>query len=225
MRPSLSSLETPSLPRPSVLTRTLFPRDRRHRHNISAYQFTTEGGTRHADNDDDGESAAGSRLAHLLTLLVRPLSLSKVEETIFFGLEICGGVGWAAATSSTARELTLSFLDRLAGRVERHGRRDALVWRRTSRARSVQGQCVHPSPPSLSLPLRDGLTSSPPPPSLLTQSTRCAYRRSPHSDSYEASDTDSCAQAARDALVDAGFLPDPEDKKGKGGGAKGGKRR
>ncbi|GAA5902873.1 hypothetical protein JCM8208_006499 [Rhodotorula glutinis] len=38
-------------------------------HNISAYQFTTESGTRHADNDDDGESAAGSRLAHLLTLL------------------------------------------------------------------------------------------------------------------------------------------------------------
>lgn len=40
------------------------------RHNISAYQFTTASGTRHADNDDDGETAAGSRLAHLLTLLV-----------------------------------------------------------------------------------------------------------------------------------------------------------
>ncbi|BGP22160.1 hypothetical protein JCM10295v2_001038 [Rhodotorula toruloides] len=38
-------------------------------HNISAYQFTTPSGTRHADNDDDGETAAGSRLAHLLTLL------------------------------------------------------------------------------------------------------------------------------------------------------------
>ncbi|GAA5887274.1 hypothetical protein JCM3774_000618, partial [Rhodotorula dairenensis] len=41
-------------------------------HNISAYQFTTASGTRHADNDDDGETAAGSRLAHLLTLLDVP---------------------------------------------------------------------------------------------------------------------------------------------------------
>ncbi|GAA6024352.1 hypothetical protein JCM8202_003690 [Rhodotorula sphaerocarpa] len=41
-------------------------------HNISAYQFTTASGIRHADNDDDGESAAGSRLAHLLTLLDVP---------------------------------------------------------------------------------------------------------------------------------------------------------
>ncbi|GAA6050524.1 hypothetical protein JCM3770_005582 [Rhodotorula araucariae] len=41
-------------------------------HNISAYQFTTASGTRHADNDDDGETAAGSRLGHLLTLLDVP---------------------------------------------------------------------------------------------------------------------------------------------------------
>ncbi|POY73496.1 hypothetical protein BMF94_3433 [Rhodotorula taiwanensis] len=41
-------------------------------HNISAYQFTTPSGTRYADNDDDGETAAGSRLAHLLTLLDVP---------------------------------------------------------------------------------------------------------------------------------------------------------
>ncbi|ORY80678.1 ribosomal protein S5 domain 2-type protein [Leucosporidium creatinivorum] len=38
-------------------------------HNISAFRFTTPSGTSHQDNDDDGESAAGSRLAHLLSLL------------------------------------------------------------------------------------------------------------------------------------------------------------
>ncbi|GAA5886141.1 hypothetical protein JCM5296_003498 [Sporobolomyces johnsonii] len=38
-------------------------------HNISAYQFITPEGIRHSDNDDDGETAAGSRLAHLLELL------------------------------------------------------------------------------------------------------------------------------------------------------------
>ncbi|GAA6030104.1 hypothetical protein JCM8097_009259 [Rhodosporidiobolus ruineniae] len=38
-------------------------------HNISAYQFTSPDGIRRADNDDDGETAAGSRLAQLLTLL------------------------------------------------------------------------------------------------------------------------------------------------------------
>ncbi|GAA5897010.1 hypothetical protein JCM6882_007332 [Rhodosporidiobolus microsporus] len=41
-------------------------------HNISAYQFTTPDGIRRADNDDDGETAAGSRLAQLLTLLDVP---------------------------------------------------------------------------------------------------------------------------------------------------------
>ncbi|GAA5845171.1 hypothetical protein JCM11251_003706 [Rhodosporidiobolus azoricus] len=41
-------------------------------HNISAYQFTTTDGIRRADNDDDGETAAGSRLAQLLTLLDVP---------------------------------------------------------------------------------------------------------------------------------------------------------
>ncbi|KPV76850.1 uncharacterized protein RHOBADRAFT_51836 [Rhodotorula graminis WP1] len=97
-------------------------------HNISAYQFTTEGGTRHADNDDDGESAAGSRLAHLLTLL--DVSSVMVVVTRWYG-------------------------------------------------------GVHLGP-----------------------------------DRFK-----DINQAARDALVDAGFLPDPEDKKGKGGGAKGGKRR
>ncbi|GAA6061762.1 hypothetical protein JCM10212_000742 [Sporobolomyces blumeae] len=38
-------------------------------HNISAYQFVSGDGIRHSDNDDDGETAAGSRLAHLLELL------------------------------------------------------------------------------------------------------------------------------------------------------------
>ncbi|GAA6000856.1 hypothetical protein JCM10207_004692 [Rhodosporidiobolus poonsookiae] len=41
-------------------------------HNISAYQFTSDDGIRRADNDDDGESAAGSRLAQLLTLIDVP---------------------------------------------------------------------------------------------------------------------------------------------------------
>ncbi|GAA5979190.1 hypothetical protein JCM10908_002833 [Rhodotorula pacifica] len=52
-------------------------------HNISAYQFTTASGTRHADNDDDGETAAGSRLAHLLTLLDVPNVM--VVVTRWFG--------------------------------------------------------------------------------------------------------------------------------------------
>ncbi|GAA5844945.1 hypothetical protein JCM9279_000053 [Rhodotorula babjevae] len=97
-------------------------------HNISAYQFTTESGTRHADNDDDGESAAGSRLAHLLTLL--DVSNVMVVVTRWYG-------------------------------------------------------GVHLGP-----------------------------------DRFK-----DINQAARDALVDAGFLPDPEDKKVKSSGAKGGKKR
>lgn len=42
------------------------------RHNISAYRITKDGLSLQ-DNDDDGENAAGSRLAHLLTLLVRSI--------------------------------------------------------------------------------------------------------------------------------------------------------
>lgn len=38
-------------------------------HNISAHRFLSPDGIQHQDNDDDGESAAGSRLAHLLQLL------------------------------------------------------------------------------------------------------------------------------------------------------------
>ncbi|KAK4046015.1 hypothetical protein OIV83_006433 [Microbotryomycetes sp. JL201] len=38
-------------------------------HNISAFRFTSRDGVSHADNDDDGETAAGGRLAHLLTLV------------------------------------------------------------------------------------------------------------------------------------------------------------
>ncbi|KAK4050063.1 hypothetical protein OIO90_005253 [Microbotryomycetes sp. JL221] len=38
-------------------------------HNISAFRFTSLDGVKHADNDDDGETAAGGRLAHLLTLV------------------------------------------------------------------------------------------------------------------------------------------------------------
>lgn len=38
-------------------------------HNISAYRFLSRDGVQHQDNDDDGESAAGGRLAHLLQLL------------------------------------------------------------------------------------------------------------------------------------------------------------
>ncbi|BGP13253.1 hypothetical protein JCM10213_004977 [Rhodosporidiobolus nylandii] len=41
-------------------------------HNVSAYQYISPDGVRRADNDDDGESAAGSRLAQLLTLLDVP---------------------------------------------------------------------------------------------------------------------------------------------------------
>jgi hypothetical protein len=37
---------------------------------ISAWRCTVDG-IMHSDNDDDGESAAGSRLAHLLQILVR----------------------------------------------------------------------------------------------------------------------------------------------------------
>ncbi|KAI5476071.1 ribosomal protein S5 domain 2-type protein [Pseudohyphozyma bogoriensis] len=39
-------------------------------HNISAYRINTPEGTLLHDNDDDGESAAGGRLAHLLSLLL-----------------------------------------------------------------------------------------------------------------------------------------------------------
>ncbi|KAM0748824.1 UPF0029-domain-containing protein [Meredithblackwellia eburnea MCA 4105] len=37
-------------------------------HNISAYRFKSNG-VIHQDNDDDGETAAGSRMAHLMSLL------------------------------------------------------------------------------------------------------------------------------------------------------------
>lgn len=53
----------------SLGSRKLISRD--DRHNISAFRLTTNGLSLQ-DNDDDGENAAGSRLAHLLTLLVRP---------------------------------------------------------------------------------------------------------------------------------------------------------
>ncbi|KAF8538807.1 ribosomal protein S5 domain 2-type protein [Trichophaea hybrida] len=38
-------------------------------HNISAYRIVRENGTVIQDNDDDGETAAGSRLAHLLQVM------------------------------------------------------------------------------------------------------------------------------------------------------------
>jgi len=39
-------------------------------HNIMAFRFVDPAtGRRHADNDDDGEDAAGGRLAHLLELM------------------------------------------------------------------------------------------------------------------------------------------------------------
>ncbi|KAM0792699.1 hypothetical protein ACM66B_002479 [Microbotryomycetes sp. NB124-2] len=53
----------------AVMTRLLSDKKiARATHNISAFRFTTRDGISHADNDDDGESAAGGRLAHLLTL-------------------------------------------------------------------------------------------------------------------------------------------------------------
>ncbi|RYG52144.1 hypothetical protein EON67_01865 [archaeon] len=46
------------------------PRIARATHNIRAYRFVDAGThARHADNDDDGEDAAGGRLAHLLELM------------------------------------------------------------------------------------------------------------------------------------------------------------
>ncbi|GAA5850845.1 hypothetical protein JCM8547_009104 [Rhodosporidiobolus lusitaniae] len=52
-------------------------------HNMSAYQFTSPDGIRRADNDDDGESAAGSRLAQLLTLL--DIDNVMIVVTRFYG--------------------------------------------------------------------------------------------------------------------------------------------
>ncbi|KAJ2611939.1 hypothetical protein EV177_003239, partial [Coemansia sp. RSA 1804] len=38
-------------------------------HNISAYRIRLDSGSISQDNDDDGETAAGKRLGHLLQLL------------------------------------------------------------------------------------------------------------------------------------------------------------
>lgn len=40
------------------------------RHNMFAYRILLDGGAMLNDNDDDGESAAGGRLAHLMGLMV-----------------------------------------------------------------------------------------------------------------------------------------------------------
>jgi hypothetical protein len=45
------------------------PRVARATHNILAFRIRAPGGSLIADNDDDGEDAAGERLAHLLELL------------------------------------------------------------------------------------------------------------------------------------------------------------
>jgi len=65
------------------------PRIARATHNIRAYRFTdAASGSRVADNDDDGEDAAGGRLAHLLELMAADNVLVVVSR--WFGGVLLG---------------------------------------------------------------------------------------------------------------------------------------
>jgi len=75
---------------------------RRAAHNMLAYRFTTASGTLHADCDDDGESAAGTRLLHLLT--VAGVEGVAVCVTRWFGGVLLGPSRFALI-SNCARQL------------------------------------------------------------------------------------------------------------------------
>lgn len=83
-----------------------------HRHNISAYTVVTPDGVLHHDNDDDGESAAGGRLANLLNLL-------DVADVVVVVSRWYGGINLGADRfkhiNSVARDVLLAggFLDPL----------------------------------------------------------------------------------------------------------------
>lgn len=79
---------------------------------IYAFVFKGEGGVIHRDNDDDGESAAGGRLSHLLDILVSfdcfskgsslPLSLSK---KLFPKSGSCLSLHWCSLSSLLSLQL------------------------------------------------------------------------------------------------------------------------
>jgi len=61
-----------SVPQAKSYIQTLISTDKKvakATHNITAYRIHTPDGLSYQDNDDDGETAAGSRLAHLLELV------------------------------------------------------------------------------------------------------------------------------------------------------------
>jgi len=62
------ALADPSQVRPALDWLLSDPKIARAAHNMWAYRCRVDG-TLHQDNDDDGESAAGSRLSHLLSIL------------------------------------------------------------------------------------------------------------------------------------------------------------